>query len=436
MIAASSRLSNAGKDANQAASQAALQGPSGSSGTPAARGFWSFLDTCPDLDFSKDLFGPDAGPAPEDRRNREDHSAPVDAAKPSGNSRLLLDWGWSRPAKELPDSLTAAAAPYTPPNLSCVESQPPAAGFFPAQAQQMRNPQVAAVRAEGTSELAFAARLLQPAGDPPSGTAAMTPPSSDSRTALRPCISTPGPVRVPGEASSHQAAPGPEADAERPVDPPQGAAVNAAAAADQGDPSLVPATSAKAAPPAREGDRSDQAQAEQPVAKIVPGSPLPVAADGDNPSSSAPQAKDVNTVRPLEPEPVLPAAPPPSHDVALRLSDGQSSVDIRMAERAGEIRVLVQTPDHGLANSLRSELPDLVGKLRQSGFEAETWRPMPLAQTNGGRRNGADNSPGSSQQHSAGARKDGRQQQKQQQDQPRWVGEWQLSLDPAQETST
>jgi len=107
-----------------------------------------------------------------------------------------------------------------------------------------------------------------------------------------------------------------------------------------------------------------------------------------------------------------------------------------MAERAGEIRVLVQTPDHELANSLRNELPDLVGKLRQSGFEAETWRPAPLAQTDGGRRSGADNSQGSSQQHSAGARKDGRQQQKHQQDQPRWVGEWQLSLDPAQETST
>jgi len=107
-----------------------------------------------------------------------------------------------------------------------------------------------------------------------------------------------------------------------------------------------------------------------------------------------------------------------------------------MTERAGEIRVLVQTPDHELANSLRSELPDLVGKLRQSGFNAETWRPAPLAQTDGGRRSGADSSAGSSQQHSAGARKDGRQQQKQQQDQPRWVGEWQLSLDPAQEAST
>ncbi|MGA2589763.1 MAG: hypothetical protein ABSH32_07610 [Bryobacteraceae bacterium] len=437
MIAASSGLCNAGMGANQVSSPAALPGSSGSSGTPTAGGFWSFLDGCPDMDFSKDLFGPDPGPAPEEKRNREGQSVPVAVTLLPGNASLpVLDWGWSLPAAELPNSPTAAAAPHTAPNLPSAESQRPPAGFFPAQPQQMRNPQVAAGRAEGTSELAFAARLLQPAGDPPSETAALTPPSSDSRTALLPSILPPGPARVPGAATSHQAAPGPEADAEQPVEPPQGAAANADASADQGDPSQVPVASAKVAPPAREGDRSDPAQAEQPVAKIVPGAPLPVATDRDGPSSPAPQAKDVNTVRPPEPEPILPPVQPPSHDVSLRLADGQSSVDIRMTERAGEIRVLVQTPDHELANSLRSELPDLVGKLRQSGFNAETWRPAPLAQTDGGRRSGADSSAGSSQQHSAGARKDGRQQQKQQQDQPRWVGEWQLSLDPAQEAST
>lgn len=145
-------------------------------------------------------------------------------------------------------------------------------------------------------------------------------------------------------------------------------------------------------------------------------------------------AQESGAARPAEVEPPEPAAQPVSRDVSLHLADGESSVDIRMAERAGEIRVTVHTPDRDLANSLRADLPDLVGKLRQSGFQAEAWRPA-ATPSDAGRRGGSDGSP--YQEHSPGGRKDGRQQQPQQQqskDQPRWAGEWQSSLDPAQET--
>jgi hypothetical protein len=119
------------------------------------------------------------------------------------------------------------------------------------------------------------------------------------------------------------------------------------------------------------------------------------------------------------------------------LADGESSVDIRMAERAGEIRVTVHTPDGDLANSLRAELPDLVGKLRQSGFQADAWRPAATAESEDGRRTGLNGSP--SQERSPGGRKEERQPQPQHQQskkQSRWAGEWKSSLSPAQESHT
>ena len=133
-------------------------------------------------------------------------------------------------------------------------------------------------------------------------------------------------------------------------------------------------------------------------------------------------------------EPPEPAAQPPSRGVSLHLADGESTVDIRMAEHAGEIRVTVHTPDRGLADSLRAELPDLVGKLRQNGYQAEAWRPAAAAQAESGRRNGSGAAP--SQEHPQGADRDGRRRQpRQSKNQSQWAGEWNATLDPTKETS-
>ncbi|MGA2736007.1 MAG: hypothetical protein ABSG65_00995 [Bryobacteraceae bacterium] len=155
----------------------------------------------------------------------------------------------------------------------------------------------------------------------------------------------------------------------------------------------------------------------------------PAAAEGDAPSALPPQpASQTGPVIVEPPEP-----PPASHDISLHLADGGSGVDIRMAERAGEIRVTVHTPDRDLANSMRADLPDLVGKLRQGGFQAEAWRPAAATQSDAGRRDGSDGAP---QEHSPGGRREGRPQQPQQQqpkNQARWDGEWKSTLEPAQE---
>lgn len=133
------------------------------------------------------------------------------------------------------------------------------------------------------------------------------------------------------------------------------------------------------------------------------------------------------------PDTTEPPSQPASHDVSLHLADGRGGVDIRMAERAGEIRVTVHTPDRDLANSLRADLPDLVGKLRQNGYQAEAWRPAAAAQANAGHGGSSDTS---SHQDSAFAGREGRQQQPRQQpkNQSRWAGEWNLNLDPLKES--
>src|SRR5207249_4483594 len=60
-------------------------------------------------------------------------------------------------------------------------------------------------------------------------------------------------------------------------------------------------------------------------------------------------------------------------DISLRLTDkDQGSVQVRLSERAGELRVSVRTPDAGLTRGLRDGLSDLVGRLEHSGYKAET----------------------------------------------------------------
>jgi hypothetical protein len=189
----------------------------------------------------------------------------------------------------------------------------------------------------------------------------------------------------------------------------------------------------KSTPPSNEhpgvGGRGEIALAGQ--ADIENVGSASVAVPGARDAQCTDPAQQAGAARPTGEEPPEPAPQPVSRDVSLHLADGESSVDIRMAERAGEIRVTVHTPDRDLADSLRADLPDLVGKLRQSGFQAEAWRPAATAGLDTGRR-GADGSP--SQEQSPGGRKEGRQQPPPpRQSKKQWAGAWQSSLDLAQE---
>ena len=91
--------------------------------------------------------------------------------------------------------------------------------------------------------------------------------------------------------------------------------------------------------------------------------------------------------RPAEPPhtpPVRPtAAQTPARDIRLELVGTGRRVEVRLEERAGEVRVSVRTPDGTLADTLRDNLPALSSRLEQSGFRADQWH---AADANGGMR--------------------------------------------------
>ncbi|MBM3747504.1 MAG: hypothetical protein FJW34_17090 [Acidobacteria bacterium] len=99
-------------------------------------------------------------------------------------------------------------------------------------------------------------------------------------------------------------------------------------------------------------------------------------------------------------------------------------VQVRVVERAGEIKVAVHTPDTELAQSLREQLGELVQRLARTGYHTETWQPGEAHQAGlrqpdlGGEHDtpgGRQGDPQGSQQHQS------RQHRQQHQDRPRWI---------------
>lgn len=123
-------------------------------------------------------------------------------------------------------------------------------------------------------------------------------------------------------------------------------------------------------------------------------------------------------------------------DISLRLSNGeQGSVQVRFSEKAGELQVSVRTPDTDLSRGLRDGLSDLVGRLQNSGYRAETWQPSGGGAFTGQERGqDAPAQGGSSQQRNGGGSGSGAGQQnphdQQQPDEqtPKWVHELESSL--------
>ena len=95
----------------------------------------------------------------------------------------------------------------------------------------------------------------------------------------------------------------------------------------------------------------------------------PVAAD-----AVKPEAPVAAVQQPIE----VDAKPTPhtTQGMSLQISTGgDTKVDVRLVERAGEVHIAVRTPDEMLAHNMREDLGSLTGKLSQSGFATESWAP-------------------------------------------------------------
>jgi hypothetical protein len=118
-----------------------------------------------------------------------------------------------------------------------------------------------------------------------------------------------------------------------------------------------------------------------------------------------------------------PAAPPSSsRDIAVRVTDETlGGANVRFVERGGEVHVSVRTADAELAQTLRGELNDFVGKLEHGGIQAEVWRPGSDASYSQSHSQNGSTDQDSSGRHQAGS--GDREQGERNQQKPRWVEE-------------
>jgi hypothetical protein len=121
-------------------------------------------------------------------------------------------------------------------------------------------------------------------------------------------------------------------------------------------------------------------------------------------------------------------------NISLRLTNAdQSTVQVRLSERGGELLVSVRTPDVSLTRGLRDGLPELLGKLEVNGYRAETSQP-------GGNGNSAGQDQGQGQHEGShghaqerngngpGSQPDQQRDRQQDEQTPKWVPELESSI--------
>lgn len=147
--------------------------------------------------------------------------------------------------------------------------------------------------------------------------------------------------------------------------------------------------------PATDGAKADAAPhsdaGRKPAAVSLPASSattpdVPSAAGVGGMATGSPAAGDLrpapaaprDTGTPLHtadtrPAPETVKPPAVARDMQFAIGGGDQRVELRVAERAGELHVTVRSPDQRLAGSLRGELPALTARLESAGLRTETW---------------------------------------------------------------
>lgn len=125
---------------------------------------------------------------------------------------------------------------------------------------------------------------------------------------------------------------------------------------------------------------------------------------------SVPEFRPPSAIEPLPHDPVKPSAPVRS--LELQLDSNQGRVAVRLADRAGDVKVDVRAADPHLASTLRGELPALAARMEQTGYRAEMWRPSASAVPDRMRVIESTASPGDFQNPSQGGRDHGQEQER------------------------
>ena len=186
-------------------------------------------------------------------------------------------------------------------------------------------------------------------------------------------------------------------------------------------------------PPARAP--ADEAPGVRQQVRTETLSPSTMAAAPSYPETTPAAPSKSVEARVAEAEPIAPAPSPAAHgasseahSVSLRVTDAaEQRVELKITERQGELHVSVRSADADLAGSLRENLGDLLHKLEQSGWRAESWHP-PQAGASTGNDTGrhtenefADGRQSGQQQHDSN--RDRRRGRDQDAERDRWAAE-------------
>ena len=123
--------------------------------------------------------------------------------------------------------------------------------------------------------------------------------------------------------------------------------------------------------------------------------------------------------------PPKPAAVP-LKDISLQVAQpGDQKVEVRVVQQSGELRVAVRTGDSDLAHGLQQGLSDLVGRLQETGYRAEAWRPGGSAVQSGvvfeSRSSPGGSQKGDPQSYSSGSQQQPGERRQNHSQRPAWV---------------
>jgi hypothetical protein len=135
-------------------------------------------------------------------------------------------------------------------------------------------------------------------------------------------------------------------------------------------------SSGRGVEPALHGDSTHSSGIEPAAIATPQRETQPASTIHQPPASRTPQ----NVSAQAEPIAAQPASHPQTGEartISLRVADGtEQRVELKVTERAGEVRVEVRAGDADLAGSLRENLGDLVRRVEQNGLRAEGWHPV------------------------------------------------------------
>ncbi len=109
----------------------------------------------------------------------------------------------------------------------------------------------------------------------------------------------------------------------------------------------------------------------------------PASLDAPVRAETAPERPEATLAKPVRPQDVMDGAAKPEavkaplvRDMKFEVTAGQQRVEVRLSERAGDVKMTVRTADEPLANTLRENLPALSARLAESGLKSEAWHPV------------------------------------------------------------